>query len=426
MPSATVHGFDDVWTSEDPTRLAATVSPFRVQGAGSLQLALRSGATGVRALYTPPGPLDLRPYKELRLWTWATRGGDGTANRPFALELGYTDAGDLPGEEHRWYIPVNRARVWEQHAFGIAADRRAQVTGMWLRALTDTPVTVRLDELLAVDEHPLTDLEHGLTALLGGLPLPGVTALAVQPAAFAATTLVTAHNTLLRAGNELALSDRAARHRVTSAVHDQPAGTTTLTIAPGLAQAAASGVTISVVAPVVAEEEPLRPPGATPDPAILLTLTDQREEPERGWNVAQRDSFRPRGPMTVCSVRPPARPVLAEYQILPASGDRDQSLALREAILARVGIDTGLRVNGTVLPVRTLLPPPLDQRVRGFPAPVYLHVGTRVETGERAEYPWVRSGSVLSGPLLGPFPPGSDEPPPPPAPEDQEGIVLRL
>lgn len=425
MPSATVHGFDDVWTSEDPARLSATVSPYRVQGTGSLQLDLRAGATGVRAVHIPAGPLDLRPFRELRMWTWATRGGEGTAARPFSLELGYTDAGDLPGEEHRWYVPVNRTRVWEQHAFGIAADRRSQVTSLWLRALTDRPVTIRLDELLAVDERPLTDLEHGLTALLDGLPLPGVTGLAIAPAVFAATTLVMAYNPLLRAGNEIALSDRTARHRVTATVHDQPGGTTTLTITPGLTQAAGNGVTVSVVAPVIAEEEPLRPPGAIADPAVLLTLTDQREEPERGWNVVQRDGFRQRGGLTVCSVRPPARPVLAEYQILAASGDRDQSLALREAILARVGVDTGLRVNGTVLPVRTLLPPPLDQRVRGFPAPVYLHVGTRVETGERVEYPWVSSGTVLSGPL-GPTPPDSDEPPPPPAPEDQEGIVLRI
>ena len=59
--------------------------------------------------------------------------------------------------------------------------------------------------------------------------------------------------------------------------------------------------------------------------------------------------------LIVRSIRPPARPVLLEYQILAAATDREQSLAVRGAVLQRLGIDTGLRVNGTRLPVRTLL-----------------------------------------------------------------------
>jgi hypothetical protein len=153
-------------------------------------------------------------------------------------------------------------------------------------------------------------------------------------------------------------------------------------------------------APVVFEETPfteVADPEDLPDPVLLVTLTDQREDPARGWNIPQRDSFRVRDGATVCSLRPAPRPVLAEYQVLPAASDRARSLALRGEILRRIGLDTGLRVNGTVLPVQTLLPPPLDIRKRAVPAPIYLHIGTRIEQGPRVEVPWPRQIRVRTG-----------------------------
>ncbi|MEV0644190.1 hypothetical protein AB0I28_02890 [Phytomonospora sp. NPDC050363] len=429
MPSALVHGFEDAWASSDPTLLDAEVTELRVQGTGSLRLTVRAGAAGVTAAHTPAVPLDLSAFDELRVWTHSTRASEGGPRRPFLLELSYTDAGDAPGEEHRWFVPVSRTRVWEQHRFGIAGDRRGQVTELRWRVLTDVPFQIRLDELLAVEDRPLGDIEEALVGLLDAMPLPGVTGLPVQPAAAGSGTIVvTGLNRRLHAGNRVAVSG-AERYTVLGAAHDEPGDTTTLTVQPALAAAIGPGTTISVVAPVVVEESPFDPPAEAadlPDPVVLVTLTDQREEPERGWNIAQRDSFRVRGGLTVCSVRPPARPVLAEYQILPAAGDRRNSTALRAEIMRRVGVDAGLRVNGTVLPVRTLLPPPLDIRVRATPAPVYLHIGTRVELGPRVEVPLAASPTLHSGPLSGPFDPADDEPPPIPGPDDQEGIVLRL
>jgi hypothetical protein len=427
MSSTVVHGFDQAWSSADPTLLDADVSTFRLRGTGSLRLTARAGASGVAAGFTPASPLDLSAHDELRLWTYSSRAADGSPRAPFLLELSYVDALDGPGEEHRWLVPVNRRHTWEQHRFGIAEDRRGQITAFSLRCLTGEPFQMFLDELLAVTDEPLSDVESALTGLLDGLPLPGVTALPAPPAAAGATTLVLGLNRRLHKGNRLTIDGTDTHHSVTGVVHDQAAGTTTVTIQPALATALGSGAHVSVTAPVVVEEAPFAesPDADLPDPVLLITLTDQREELERAWDVPQRDSFRLRDGRTVCSLRPPARPVLAEYQILPAASDRAHSLALRAEILRRVGVDTGLRVGGVVLPVRTELPPPLYFRARAVPAPVYLHVGTRVEQGARTEVPWIHQGRLLSGPLAAPWDPNGPEPPPVPDPDDQEGIVLR-
>src|SRR6266545_1046811 len=169
MSSAMVHGFELGWPSSNPTLLDSSVSAFRLQGTGSLQLTAHAGAAGVAASFTPATPLDLSAYDELRLWTYASRTADGTPSAPFLLELSYLDAADVPGEEHRWLVPVNRRRTWEQHRFGIADDRRGQITGLFLRCLTNEPFQIHLDELLAVNEEPLSDVESALTGLLDGL-----------------------------------------------------------------------------------------------------------------------------------------------------------------------------------------------------------------------------------------------------------------
>ena len=410
MASRLVDAFDREWVSADPARLDSAVTPLAVQGIGSLRLTAAPGAAGVTATHAPAEPLDLRAYDELRLWTYAT-----TAE-PYPLELSYRDAGDRPGEDHRWLIPVGRAGGWEQHAFAIAGDRRDAVTDLTVRVVTQAPFQISLDELLAVRDDGLADVEAALTGLLDGLPLPGLTAIPARPAAAGADTLVVDHTPALHPGNRVVVDGTGTRYAVTGATDDVAAGTTTLTLRPALATAVGNGATVSVIAPAVVEEAPFGEVTDTaelPDPVLLLTLTDQREEPERSWTVVQRDSFRVRGAATLCSLRPPPRPVIAEYQILPAASDRGQSLALRTEILRRVGVDSGLRVNGTVLPVQTLMPPPLDIRVRAVPAPIYLHIGTRIEQGARVEVPWVRQGRLS----VGIYPPASGR-------QDQEGIVL--
>ncbi|HEY3000804.1 MAG TPA: hypothetical protein VGJ44_00515, partial [Kribbellaceae bacterium] len=374
VPHTVVHDFATTWTSTDPARLSTgTVD-------GGMQLTATPGATGVEARFTPATPFDLRDRDELRFWTRADQVADGAAARPFRLELTYLDAGDTAGEEHRWYVPVNRAGVWEQHRIGLADDRRAEITQFALRCATGRPVRMVLADLLAVAEEPLRDVEAALVeALEAAAVLPSVPA---QPAAAGATAITIGLNRRFRARNRLVVSaDLQTPYEVTAVSHDTGAGTSTLTVTPALGAALTADGTVAVRAPVVAEESPLLPPADPadlPDPVLLLALTDQREEPERGWNVPQRDSFRPRAGLIACSLRPPTRPVLAEYQIIAAAGDRADSLALRGAVLVRLGIDTGIRVNGAVLGVRPLLPPPLTERDRAVLAPVYVHVATRV------------------------------------------------
>jgi len=428
MPSATVHAFAQAWSSANPDLLVSSVSDFRNQGTGSLRLVACSGAAGVSLSHTPPTPLDLSAFDELRLWSYASRPADGTPRAPFLLELSYRDAADAPGEEHRWLIPVNRRRTWEQHRFGLAGDRRGRITGLSLRSLTNEPFQIYLDDLMAVDEEPLSDVEAALTGLLDGLPLPGVVALPVAATAAGSSTLAVGFNRRLYAGNRITVDGTNTHYSVTGVAHDEAAGTTTLSIKPALVAALGPGASITVTAPVLVEENPVNKAAGTgdlPDPVLLISLTDQREEPERGWNVPQRDSFRVRGELTVCSLHPAPRPVLAEYQLLPVASDRASSLALRTEILRRVGIDTGLRVNGTVLTAWTLPPPPLHFRTRVVLAPVYLHIATHIRQGTRVEVPWVHRGQLFSNQLDSPLGPGGTEPQPVPRPDDQEGIVLR-
>ncbi|MFZ3561345.1 MULTISPECIES: hypothetical protein [unclassified Streptomyces] len=428
MPSALVHAFEQAWLSSNPGLLDGSVSDFRKQGTGSLLLVARPGAGGASVSYAPGTPLDLSAFDELRLWTYASRTAEGTPRAPFLLELSYRDAADAPGDEHRWLVPMNRTATWEQHRFGIAGDRRARITDFSLRCLTNEPFRIHLDELLAVDDVPLSDVESALTGLLDGLPLPGVTALPVPATAAGSDTLVVGLNRRLHTGNRIIVDGTSTHYSVTGAVHDDAAGTTTLVIRPPLLAAIGPGASLTVTAPVLVDEAAFGTaanPGELPDPVLLISLTDQREEPEREWRVPQRDSFRVRGGLTVCSLRPAPRPVLVEYEVRPVASDRFHALALRTEIIGRIGIDTGLRVNGAVLPVQTLPPPPLLFRSRPAPAPVCLCIGARIEQGRRTEVPWVHRGTVLSGPLAHPWDPRGPEPPPVPGPDDQEGIVLR-
>jgi hypothetical protein len=149
-----------------------------------------------------------------------------------------------------------------------------------------------------------------------------------------------------------------------------------------------------------------------PDPAVVLSLVDVREDPARGWSVPQRDSFRLRGPATVCSLRPPPRPLLLEYQVLVAAHDRAQALQLGGSLLGCLHSGMPLRVNGLDVPVQALPAPVRTDRERTVLTPFVLQLATRQESGDRQEVPWIRTGRVDSGPLDNPA--------------DQEGIVLRL
>src|SRR5207253_1929933 len=95
------------WTSSDSTVLKVTVDnqTFFVEGAGSNRIAAPSGAVNAFAEFVPSTPLDLSEFEELRFWILGNTPADGSTTSPFYLEFSYTDAGDILGEEHRWFVP---------------------------------------------------------------------------------------------------------------------------------------------------------------------------------------------------------------------------------------------------------------------------------------------------------------------------------
>jgi len=420
MSNLLVHDMDTAWISSDPALLQVVIDnqTFMGAGAASNRLAAQAGALNLFAEFTPGAPLDLSEFEELRFWILANRQADGARTKPFFLEFSYTDAGDAPGEEHRWFIPVNRANVWEQRRIGIQADRRSAITQFRLECLADLPFTCFVDELLAVREEMLLDLEQALLDRLDGqVALPNVTNVAVnQTANPGETQLELAFSPGFFAGNRVLVQGGTAGdeiHQVISVDQDAGAGVTTLHFDPAdqiLGTLTAGVATVSVVVPVLAETPPLPTPATSP--AIILTHLNAREDLDRTTYFTQRDSFRPRDELVMCSVRPAPRAYMVDYQLTVVAPERAQQLVIHTFLLQQLSVSQGLRINGAPAPLVTLEPPVLENRWLGQLAPVYVRIGTRLETAPRREQPWVRRSEVQAGPLD--------------APEDQEGIVLEL
>lgn len=418
MPSLLLDGMDAPWISSAPGLLAVAADALAAPGGGggSNRLEAQSGAAGARAELVPAAPLDLDGFDELRFWVRGGPPADGSPTRPFYLELSFVDDGDLPGEEHRWLVPVERPGRWEQRRVGMEADRRGSVSRLRFTVVGPLPFACHLDGLRAVREEMLPDAEEALVSRLAGVTLPGLAAVPLDaPAAPGDTALVVAHTPGFHGGNAVRLEGGGATERfaVSGVTHDPVAGTTTLDLAGGAAVAgsfAAPGSAVTLEVPVVVLSPPT--PAAAASPALLLTPLEAREDPERTPGVPQRDSFRPRADGLVCSVRPSARAYTLDYQVDAVAPDRGQQVRLQQAVLERVSADLPLFANGAALPVAIVPPPALESRAPGERAPLYLRIGTRMETGPRREQRLVRRAEVNAAP--------------PAAPTDVEGIVLVL
>lgn len=424
MPPVTsllVHGMDTAWTSSSASLVVtAEEQPLDGETVVVNHLVAAAGATGASAEVTLAPPLDLGAYDELRLRIRATRPADGSETRPFYLELSYTDAGDGAGDEHRWLVPVARSGAWERRHFGVESDRRGQVSSVRLTCLDGSPFECFVDQLVAVREELVDDLEASLAeALDGTVPLPELTSVTLlEDAAQGDTELVVPLTRGFRAGNRILLGGGAPseeRHDLVDAVHD-PNGTpprTSLRLDPadpvaGTFTAGAGAVSLAV--PVFVEVPPDRRPPVSP--AVHVTSLGLREDPQRTGYAPQRDSFRRRGTVTVCSVRPGARAYLADYQIVAVAPERRQQGAVYQAVLRRLSADTALRIDGVPAPVWMLPAPPLTGVGLGDLASVYVRIGTRMQVGPRREEVWVRRARVQTGPVG--------------APQDREGIVVEL
>lgn len=410
MPATVVHPLDSAWTSSSAA-LQITVEAEGPRGAGtSMRLRAPLGAAGATATYAPPAPLDLSAYDELRFWVRADRRADGSPQAPFWLELSYRDAADLPTDGHRWLIAVNAAGAWEQRRIGIAGDRRTAIDRLRLTALDDRPFSVAVDELLAVDERMLTDLEDALAELIRpGLDIPGLVGLPATSGA-AAGTISVAAAAPFAVGNRVRVDGVAGgptHHTVTMIAGTGP---TVLTVAPP-APALGAGATVTVEVPVVFEAAPT--PVQANTPSVIVTALGAVEDSERTRNTVQRDSFRDRGGLVACSVRPGARAYLADYQIAVVAPDRRQQAAITDALFPRFSDDVPVYVNGTPWPLWVMPALPLLNRAFGTLAPsLYIRIGARAEIAPRTEAPWIRSMHIGAGR--------------PDAPADTEAIVIEL
>jgi hypothetical protein len=407
MTFRTVHDMATPWTSTDPA-LSVTVDPWLLVDREVQASGLRyEGGPAAAVELAPPSPVDLSAFDELRVWMRTDRPAAGTAARPFFLALSFDDTGDGPAEEHRWFLPANEPGRWEQRRIGLEGDRRSAVRRFRFETVSSEPFRVVLSGLLAVREDMLGDLWTALAATLAGLELPGVTRVPLAAgAAPGATQVEVGLNRGFAVGNRVRLAGGSAGDEirdVTAVGHDDGAGRTTLTLAEAVTATLPAG-TATVTVQMVVDDAP----GGGAVPRVVVTLLDAREDPARS-GVGQRDSFRSRGAVTVCSTRPAARAYLVDHQLTPVGADRGQQLRLLGELVRAFSADCALWVNETPAPVWILPPPVLESRVPGQPAAVYVRIGSRVEVAPRRERPLVRRAEAQAGQI------GTD---------DREGITV--
>jgi hypothetical protein len=265
----------------------------------------------------------------------------------------------------------------------------------------------------------LVDVEDALIQRLNQrVELPGLTNLPLtQSASPGSLQIVVPLTPQLRVGNQIRLHGGSTGdeiHEVTQVQNNPGAGTTTLHFDSGdgvLGSLVAGTATVSVIVPVILENPPTTLPSVSP--AIILTPRDAREDLERTGYATQRDSFRQRGNLTVCSVRSSARAYTVDYQITAVAPEPAQQRLIHTYLLQQLSMDRGLPINGAFSPV-SLLPQPStqDDRRLGLLAPLYVRIGTRMETAVRQEVPWVKRTNVEAARID--------------APADREGIVLQF
>jgi hypothetical protein len=393
---------DTAWTSSNPGLLDVAVDTAVMTGesVGSNRMRAAAATNETASVLLAP-PLDLSGADELRFWIRSSRAADGTNARPFYLEFAYTDANDAVTDVHRWFVPVSRQGVWEQRRIGIENDRRSQVDSLEFRCLDDLSFACHVDELLAVREEVIADVERELAERLATLEIAVATDVPVAVATSSPATAVTVQlNLAFATGNRIVIrggSSGDQEHSVASVTHNPGLGRTTLDFTAGetIVGNVPTTATVSLLVPSFFQAPPTST-ATSVTPTVVATHLDAREDSERTPYYLQRDSFRLRNGRTVCSARPAARAYALDYQLTVVAPNREQQRVIHEQLLGRFSADVALRVNGSPYPVWILPPPPLDSRGPGELAPVYLRVGTRQEVSPRVEQTWVRRLEIES------------------------------
>jgi hypothetical protein len=189
MPSVTIDAMDNaaVWTALAPdgvtpsTELTLAIDTAQPGAPGAATSARVTGSVNAlnHTLRRTFAAIDLASFNELRLWMRGGRTADGTPGRPFFLEMRMASAAmalNAAGNTWQRYLPVSQAGVWEPVRVSIAdlpAAIRGAMTVMQLRCAS-APFACNIDEILAVRDDMVTDVDQALLAILDqGMTLGG-------------------------------------------------------------------------------------------------------------------------------------------------------------------------------------------------------------------------------------------------------------
>jgi hypothetical protein len=188
MPSIVIDAMNDatLWQAlasdgvTPSTELSLSVDSSKPrQGADTtaIQVTATSNALNHR-LMRNLAPIDLSKFSDLRFWVYSNRVADGSPRRPFFLELRLASAamaiGD-PGNTWQRFVPVSQTAVWEPIRVTLSdlpAAVRSAVSVIQL-SCDAVPFQCDVDDILAVQDEMIADVDAALVAQLNNLLVLG-------------------------------------------------------------------------------------------------------------------------------------------------------------------------------------------------------------------------------------------------------------
>ncbi len=116
--------------------------------------------------------LDLSSFDEIRLWLWSPLVADGSAAQPFFLEVRLGSAAmGIQHPNNKWSrsLAVPQASMWHLARLDLndlPGEVRSAVNQVQLRCISSRAFTCYLDDVLAVREEMIADVDAALLALL--------------------------------------------------------------------------------------------------------------------------------------------------------------------------------------------------------------------------------------------------------------------
>jgi hypothetical protein len=158
--------------------LSMALDATRIPPGNALSSARIAGSTAAlnNTLRRTLAAVDLTNFDGLRLWINGSRAADGTASRPFFLELRLASAAMAltdPGNTWQRYLPVSQAGSWEVLRVSIGdlpAAVRGALTTIQLRcADASVAFSSNIQGLIAVRDAMINDVDAALRASLDGI-----------------------------------------------------------------------------------------------------------------------------------------------------------------------------------------------------------------------------------------------------------------